>query len=81
MKEFSCIFPWRRWRIPLIATLTALALSVAVPGPAVAAEPGEWGSWTVETVGNQQLEARGTMSEARNTQGQLLQVWRGKPTQ
>jgi hypothetical protein len=71
-------FSWKRWRLPLIATLTALALSLSFAGPAVAAEPGEWGSWTVETVGNQQLEARGTVSEARNTLGQLLQVWRGE---
>src|ERR1700712_3568584 len=71
-------FSWKRWRVALIAALTALALSVAFAGPALAGEPGEWGSWSEEHVGSQQLEARGTVSEARTQQGNLLQVWRGE---
>jgi hypothetical protein len=71
-------FSWKRWRLALIAVLTTLAVSVAFAGEANAAEPGEWGDWTQEHVGNQVLEARGTMSEARNGGSNLLQVWRGE---
>src|ERR1700709_2346800 len=69
---------WKKWRLALIATLTALALSVAFAGPAAAAEPGEWGSWNQETVNNHymQVASQGTLSEARNA-GNLLEVWRG----
>jgi hypothetical protein len=70
-------FSWKRWRVALTAALTALALSVALASPAGAAEPGEWGDWGQEHVGDQQLEARGTMNEARSG-GNLLQVWRGE---
>jgi ABC-type sugar transport system substrate-binding protein len=63
--------------VALIAALTAVALSVAFAGPAVAAEPGEWGSWSEETVNNHymQVASQGTLSEARNG-GNLLEVWR-----
>jgi hypothetical protein len=71
-------FSWKRWQVALIAALTALALSVTFAGQALAAEPGEWGSWSDEHVGSQQLEARGTVGEARTGQGNLLQVWRGE---
>jgi hypothetical protein len=71
-------FSWKRWRLALIAMLTALAISVAFAGEANAAEPGEADNWLTEHVGNQQLAARNTMSEARNTHGDLLQVWRGE---
>jgi hypothetical protein len=68
---------WKRWRLALVAVLTALAMSVAFAGEAFAAEPGEWGDWAQEDVGNQALAARGTVTEARNN-GNLLQVWRGE---
>jgi hypothetical protein len=70
-------FSRRRWRIALIAMLTVLAVSVAFTGEAFAAEPGEADNWNVEHVGDQQLSARNTVSEARND-GNLLQVWRGE---
>jgi hypothetical protein len=71
-------FSWKRWRLVLIAALTALAVSVTFAGPAFAAEPGEWGSWNAEMVNNQNLQvaSQGTLSEARND-GNLLEVWRG----
>jgi hypothetical protein len=71
-------FSWKRWRLALTAVLAALALSVTFAGQALAAEPGEWGSWTEEHVGSQYLAARGTVGEARTGQGSLLQVWRGE---
>lgn len=71
-------FSRKRWRLALIAVLAALAVSVTYAAPAFAAEPGESGTWNEEYVGNQQLEAQGTMSEARDGQGDLLQVWRGE---
>lgn len=70
-------FSWKRWRLALVAGLAAIAMSVAFGGKAFAAEPGEWGDWVEEHVGNQYLAARGTVSEARNN-GNLLQVWRGE---
>ena len=70
-------FSWKRWRVVLTAALTALAMSLAIAGQAVAAEPGESGSWTEEQVGSQTLAARGTLAEARNG-GYLLQAWRGE---
>jgi hypothetical protein len=70
-------FPRKRWRLALMAVLAALAVSVTVAAPAFAAEPGESGTWNEEYVGNQQLEAQSTVSEARDGQGDLLQVWRG----
>jgi hypothetical protein len=70
-------FSWKRWWRVLIAALTALALSVVLAGPAVAVEPGESDEYIQENVGNQELDLRGTLGEARNTQGDLLQVWRG----
>jgi hypothetical protein len=71
-------FSWKRWRVALIAALTALALSVTFAGPAAAAEPGEWGSWNPETVNEHTLQvaSQGTLSEARNG-GNLFEVWRG----
>ncbi|GAA1626261.1 hypothetical protein GCM10009744_12670 [Kribbella alba] len=69
---------WKRWRLPLIAVLTALAVSVTFTGEAFAAEPGESDNWLAEHVGSQELSARNTVSEARNTNGDLLQVWRGE---
>jgi hypothetical protein len=71
-------FSWKRWRLALIAVLTALGLSVAFAGQALAAEPGEWGSWGPETVNNHnmQVASQGTVAEARNG-GNLLDVWRG----
>src|ERR1700719_4622706 len=70
--------PRKRWRLALMAVLAALAVSVAFAGPAFAAEPGESGTWNEEYVGSQPLAARGHMTEARNGQGDLLQVWRGE---
>lgn len=72
-------FSWKRWRLALIAALAAIGLSVAFAGAAFAAEPGESDNWIAEHVGTQELSARNTVSEARNGQGDLLQVWRGKP--
>jgi hypothetical protein len=69
-------FSWRRWRLPLVAAATAVAMSVALAGPAFASEPGESGSWSPEWVGNQDLQANGQVSEARNG-ADLLDVWRG----
>lgn len=71
-------FPRKRWRLALSAALTAIAVSVMFAVPAFAAEPGESGSWNEEYAGSQELAARGTVSEARNGQGDLLQVWRGE---
>lgn len=68
-------FSRKRWRLALIAVLTALAVSVAFTGEAFAQE-GEAGSWNEEYVGSDQLALRGTISEARNG-GELLQAWRG----
>jgi hypothetical protein len=72
-------FSRNRGRLALMAALAALALSIGFAAPAFAAEPGESNTWNEEYVGNQQLGARGTVTEARNEQGDLLQVWRGKP--
>jgi hypothetical protein len=71
-------FPRKRWRLALTAVLAALAVSVAFAAPALASEPGEWGSWSQELVSNgtQQVRTAGTLSEARNG-GSLLEVWRG----
>jgi hypothetical protein len=69
-------FSWRRWRLPLVAALTAAAMSLALAGPAAASEPGESGSWSPEWVGNQDLSAHGSISQARNG-GFLIDVWRG----
>jgi hypothetical protein len=71
-------FPGKRWRLALTAVLAALAVSVAFAAPALASEPGEWGSWSQELVSNgtQQVRTAGTLSEARNG-GALLEVWRG----
>jgi hypothetical protein len=57
-------FSWKRWRLVLIAALTALAVSVTFAGPALAAEPGEWGSWSPETVNNHnmQVASQGTLT-------------------
>jgi hypothetical protein len=71
-------FSWRRWRLAFIAVLTAITVSTAFAGVANAAEPGEWGDWAEEHVGGHMLEARDAMTEARNGQGDLLQVWRGE---
>jgi hypothetical protein len=70
-------FPRQRWRLVLMAALTALAVSVTFTASAFAGEQGESGSWSEEYVGNQQLEVRGHMAEARNG-GELVQVWRGQ---
>lgn len=71
-------FSWKRWRLALIAALSALGLSLAFAGPALAAEPGESSSWSPEMVNNQnmQVSSQGPVSEARNS-GRLLEVWRG----
>jgi hypothetical protein len=71
-------FSWKRWRVTLIAALTALALSVTLAGPAAAGAPGESDVWNPEMVSNQnqQVASQGTLSEARNG-GNLLEVWRG----
>jgi hypothetical protein len=71
-------FSWKRWRLALVATLTALAISVALAGKALAAEPGESNYWTPENVGGQELYTPTTnnISEARNG-GYLIDVWRG----
>jgi hypothetical protein len=69
-------FIWKRWRLALIAVLTAFAITFAFEGKALAAEPGESGSWSQEMANGQQVEARGSLSEARNG-GYLVDVWRG----
>lgn len=71
-------FSWKRWRLALIAALAALGLSLAFAGQALAAEPGESGSWSPEMVNNQnmQVSSQGPVQEARNG-GHLLEVWRG----
>jgi hypothetical protein len=68
-------FSWKRWWLPLAAMLTAVAMSLALAIPASAAEPGESGTWTAESV-NGPLAANGTISQARNG-GYLMDVWRG----
>jgi hypothetical protein len=70
-------FPRKR-RLALSAVLAAVAVSVTFAAPAFASEPGEWGSWTAETVNNHsmQVASQGTVNEARND-GNLLEVWRG----
>jgi hypothetical protein len=73
-------FSRKRWRLALIAALTTIGLSVAFTGQAFAAEPGEWGSWTPETVNHPSslvVASQGSLSEARNTAGNLFEVWRG----
>ncbi len=71
-------FSWKRWWLAFMAVLAALAVSVTFASPSFAAEPGEWGSWSPETVNNHnmQVASQGTLSEARNG-GNLLEVWRG----
>jgi hypothetical protein len=71
-------FSRKRWRLALIAALAAIGLSVAFASSALAAEPGEWGSWSPETVNNHnmQVSSQGALDEARNG-GNLLEVWRG----
>lgn len=69
----------KRWRLALVAGLTAIAIPLALAGPASAAEPGEANSWNAEWVGNQNLSASGPISEARNGPNgtYLLDAWRG----
>jgi hypothetical protein len=71
-------FSLKRWRLAPVAALTAIAMSLALAGPAFAAEPGESNSWTPENVGGQQLFTPTTnnVGEARNG-GYLADVWRG----
>src|ERR1700722_309140 len=69
---------WKRSRVALVGALTALVVVIGLASPAFAAEPGETGAWHQEYVGNQPLSTRGTVSEARSGQGNLLQVWRGE---
>jgi hypothetical protein len=71
-------YSWKRWRVALMGALTALVVVVGVASPAFAAVPGESGAWNEEYVGTQPLSTRGTVSEARNGAGDLLQVWRGE---
>jgi hypothetical protein len=72
-------FRWKRWRLAPVAALTALAMSLALAGPAAAAEPGEAGSWNGEQAGNQNVSAAGQISQARNgpNGSYLLDAWRG----
>jgi hypothetical protein len=71
-------FSWKRWRLAPVAALAALAMSLVLAAPAFAAEPGEWGSWGTENANGGQIYVRGTVSEARNANGNLLvDVWRG----
>ena len=70
-------FPGKRWRLSLLAVLAALAVSIGVARPALAAEPGEWGSWSPEGANGQQIAVHGTVSEARNN-GYLIDAWRGE---
>jgi len=53
-------FSWKRWRLAAVAALTALAVSVALAGPAFAAEPGESGNWQNEWA-DQDVTTQGTM--------------------
>jgi len=68
-------FSWKRWRLAAVAALTALAVSVALAGPAFAAEPGESGNWQNEWA-DQDVTTQGTMSEAYNGR-EHLDAWRG----
>ena len=77
-KETEMRFSWKRWRLPLVAAATAVAMSVALAGPAFASEPGESSSWTPEQAGGGNVYTPNTnnISEARNG-SYLMDVWRG----
>lgn len=73
---------WKRWRLALVAMISACALSAAFAGTALAAEPGEQGGWAHESVGGANLRTVTTLAEARDQSGNYLRVWRGAlPTQ
>jgi hypothetical protein len=74
----------RRWRLPLLGILAAIAVLIGTAAPALAAAsgmPGESSSYTEEQVGNNNggtsdLFSAGSESEAW-TSGDEVQVWRG----
>lgn len=68
---------WNRWQVALVAALTSVVLMMSFAGSASATEPGEEASFHDNHVGGQLLQLRGTLSEARQNDGTLLQAWRG----
>lgn len=72
----------KRWRLTLVAALTVVAMSatVSVPfaGKALAAggQPGETNTYYPELAAGNAIYASSTMREARDINGNLLQVWR-----
>jgi hypothetical protein len=88
-KEVGCMFSiqkrcfrWAQWRLALIAALTVVAMSATLSVPfaskalASSGQPGEWNYYNPEHVGGAVLYSSSQVSEARDTDGNLLQVWR-----
>jgi hypothetical protein len=75
-------FSSNRWRLSLVTIATALAMAITLSGPfagralASSSQPGEWPYWVGEQAGGNNLYTSSTYSEARDTYGNLLQVWR-----
>lgn len=73
-------FMLRRWRLPLVALMAALGLTLATSSQAFAAQRGESATWFAEIENNVPVRAGSEFSEARDTAGNLVQVWRGYNT-
>ncbi|MFJ8948047.1 hypothetical protein ACIRG4_33200 [Streptomyces sp. NPDC102395] len=66
-----------RWRLLLVAVLTACAVTLTTT-EASAAEPGESNGWAREIENGRPAQADGDIQEARDPNtGQLVQIWRG----
>jgi hypothetical protein len=65
-----------RSRLPALAILSLLTV-VTTSTEAFASLPGESPYYNAEIVGGEQLAANGSLSEARDDHGNLLEVWRG----
>ncbi|MFF0160423.1 hypothetical protein ACFYRY_23265 [Streptomyces sp. NPDC005263] len=71
-------FSLSRWRLLLLAVITACAVTLLTTTEALAAEPGESNQWTGERENGIPAQAGGDIQEARNPNtGQLVQIWRG----
>jgi hypothetical protein len=66
----------KKLRLAVVALVAAIAVTVGVAAPALAAQPGEGTSWSQEQAGGSQIYARG-ITQARDSSGHLVEVWRG----
>ncbi|MFI8004549.1 hypothetical protein [Streptomyces sp. NPDC086010] len=68
----------KRFRFALTALATAIALTVGISTQAFAANlPGEGSTWQPEIEANTAIRSHETLSEAHDTSGNIVQVWRG----